>query len=62
MARAVALSVSVEIVDIESGLWCATCNLSTGVSALYTMTINGATSLHTTARCHECHGRDVEAT
>lgn len=59
MARAVVV-VHVEQVDVDLGLWCAPCALSTGVRVWFTTTISGAgTSLRSTELCIECGSQDV---
>jgi hypothetical protein len=54
------LVLTVELVELATGLWCRPCALSTGVQA--TVLVSGAVpaSLSTARRCIECDGDDLE--
>lgn len=54
MARAVSVSVSVEALSTETGIWCDTCLLSSAVRLNYATTVNGSTTLASKTVCGEC--------
>lgn len=51
--------VDVEQVDLDTGLWCTPCALSTGVRIWFTTTIANRTSLRSTAVGIDCGGSNV---
>lgn len=52
-------SVFVERLATESGHWCNTCKLSTGVRAWITVRSDAGMHLQNGLGCTECGGRDV---
>lgn len=52
--RTVAVSVSVEVLSVEHGVWCDACMLSTAVTVHYATNIGGRTDLRSKTVCQEC--------
>lgn len=55
------VTVRVEYLGNELGLWCLDCNLSTAAIAWFTTTTGSETTLRSSAFCTECGGRNVDA-
>lgn len=53
------VTISVEYLSLEHGLWCLHCNLSTGVRVWVVTTIAGETTLRSSSCCVKCGGRQV---
>ena len=51
--------VVVELVGYETGLWCRSCALSTGIAMTVMTTSVAGGGLSTARRCAECGGDDV---
>lgn len=45
---------SIEFVDIEHGLWCPACAVSSGVALYFATTTGDSMTLRAAARCAEC--------
>jgi hypothetical protein len=58
MAHVVTLTF--EVVEHQTGLWCQDCALSSGVALTLAMTGAGRASLSTVRRCADCGGDEVE--
>lgn len=57
----VRIPVQVEQLTTDTGLWCFTCQLGTGIRAWFTASIGtGPMSLRSTSVCAECGGREIE--
>lgn len=57
--RVVVLVSRIEVLCYDLGLWCRTCNLSSGVRVWFTATIGERTTLRSTLGCTECEGENV---
>lgn len=57
--RVSVVTVRVEQVAIDTGLWCRTCLLSSGVRVWFTATIGVAMSLRSATRCCDCGGDEI---
>jgi len=49
----------VEVLSLETGLWCMDCMLSTGLRLWYVTSTGLASTLRSKAECRECGGRDL---
>lgn len=58
-ARANVVVVHVEHVDHDTGHWCNTCLLSTGIRLWVAATCGGRMRLHTCLHCYDCGGSDI---
>ena len=59
-AMAAKVTVSIEHLSNDLGLWCLDCNLSTAARVWFTTRTGSETTLRSSAFCTECGGRRVE--
>lgn len=52
--------IRVEQIAVDTGLWCNTCLLSSGVRVWFTVASGLAMSLRSTTRCRDCGGDDLD--
>jgi len=57
---ATVVTVHLEWVGHQTGLWCCECSLSTGARVWFTTTVGRRTAVHENRFCTECGGRQVE--
>lgn len=55
----IGISVSVEPLTVEHGLWCNDCHLGSGVRAWIVAIVGNAMSLRSRKVCHDCGGSNV---
>lgn len=53
------VSVHLEYLDHDTGHWCNTCRLGTGIRIWVAVSIPGRMHLQQRLYCYECDGRDV---